>query len=75
MTTLEEELLLANTKNATLKKDTDAKIKEQNDEIAMLEKDRFELIKVNMKIKKLEHSVHTSSVTNSNLQSEIFVIK
>jgi len=28
MTTLEEELLLANTKNATLKKDTDAKIKE-----------------------------------------------
>jgi len=45
-------------KNYHFKKDSEAKIKEQNDEIAMLEKDRFELIKVNMLVTKQENQIN-----------------
>jgi len=55
-------------KSYHFKKDSEAKIKEQNNEIAMLEKDRFDLIKANMLLKKQENQIYQNSITISNHQ-------
>lgn len=45
---VEQDLSQTNMKNYHFKKDSEAKIKELHNEIAMLEKDRFDLVKANM---------------------------
>jgi len=55
ITTIEANLSQENMKSYHFKKDTEAKIKEQNNEISMLEKDRFDLIKANMLVQKQEN--------------------
>lgn len=54
----------------TSKKEYDAKLKEQTKEIQMLEKDRFELVKLKTQSGKVDGRVTDLQKENANLQKE-----